>query len=198
MGSELEFIFYSVVSFFYQMEFEKDRDTKENGDDEEKVKSSENVSIKDGESSEKLPLSDDDDDDDKNNSDSKSSSAPGTDEKKPKPWVMHLLGFHSHLQNQKFCYFILKKTLKQFSEFPFSSRSFLKFSIFHLMNIIKLFKRLCFLFVLSTSKVILTSAYWFYVNRLSISVNVIKLQLTGPRALIASKFRNCLDRKHLL
>lgn len=67
------------------MEFEKDRDTKENGEDEEKVKSSENVSLKDGESSEKLPLSDDDDDDDKNNSDSKSSSAPGTDEKKMKP-----------------------------------------------------------------------------------------------------------------
>lgn len=85
MSENLEFIFHSVVSFLHQMEFEKDRDTKENGEDEEKVKSSENVSLKDGESSEKLPLSDDDDDDDKNNSDSKSSSAPGTDEKKMKP-----------------------------------------------------------------------------------------------------------------
>lgn len=78
------------------MDFEKDKDTKENGDEDndvdEKVKSSENVSIKGGESSEKLPLSedeenddDDEEEDDKNNTDSKSSSAPGTDDKKKKP-----------------------------------------------------------------------------------------------------------------
>lgn len=74
------------------MEFEKDKDTKENDADDidEKAKSTENVSVKDGETSEKLPLSDeedevDDDDDDKNNSDSKSSSIPGADDKKIKP-----------------------------------------------------------------------------------------------------------------
>lgn len=66
------------------MEFEKDKDTKENDD---KLKSTENVSIKDLGSPEKLPLSDEDDDeddDDKNTSDSKSSSVPGTDDKKKK------------------------------------------------------------------------------------------------------------------
>jgi hypothetical protein len=73
----------------HQLEFEKDKNTKEiDGDDEEgsenetseKIKSSENVSIKEMGSSEKLPLSDDEDD--KNTSDSKASSAPGTGEKK--------------------------------------------------------------------------------------------------------------------
>jgi hypothetical protein len=77
-----------------QMEFEKDRDTKESNNDndgDEKVKSSENVSsVKDSGSPEKLPISDDEEDedeeeDDKNTSDSKSSSAPGTDDKKKKP-----------------------------------------------------------------------------------------------------------------
>lgn len=65
------------------MEFEKDKDTKES-DGDDRVKSTENVSIKDLGSPEKLPLSDDDDDDDKN-SDSKSSSVPGTDDKKKRP-----------------------------------------------------------------------------------------------------------------
>lgn len=75
----------------HQLEFEKDKNTKEvdgDGEDDEasdnetseKVKSSENVSIKEMGSSEKLPLSDDEDD--KNTSDSKASSAPGTGEKK--------------------------------------------------------------------------------------------------------------------
>lgn len=62
------------------MEFEKDRDTKENND---KVKSTESVSIKDLGSPEKLPLSDDDDDDDDKNSDSKSSSVPDDKRKRP-------------------------------------------------------------------------------------------------------------------
>lgn len=75
----------------HQLEFEKDKNTKEgSGDDDEgsdnetseKVKSSENVSIKEMGSSEKLPLSDDEDD--KNTNDSRASSAPGTgDKKKP-------------------------------------------------------------------------------------------------------------------
>lgn len=93
MNLKLASFFHSIVSTFYQMEFEKDKDTKERDEDEEKVKSSENVSIKGGESSEKLPLSDEDDDDDedddRNNTDSKSSSAPGTDDKKKKPWVSY-------------------------------------------------------------------------------------------------------------
>lgn len=88
MSFKLESLFHSFITTLNQ-EFEKDRDTKENDEEDEKVKSSENVSIKGGESSEKLPLSDEDDDDDddeeKNNSDSKSSSAPGTDDKKKKP-----------------------------------------------------------------------------------------------------------------
>ncbi len=72
------------------MEFEKDKDTKEKEIDD-KVKSTESVSIKDIGSPEKRPLSDDDNDDDddfdddRNNSDSKSSSVPGTDDKKRKP-----------------------------------------------------------------------------------------------------------------
>lgn len=76
----------------HQLEFEKDKNTKEgNGDDDEegsdnetseKIKSSENVSIKEMGSSEKLPISDDEDD--KNTNDSRASSAPGTgDKKKP-------------------------------------------------------------------------------------------------------------------
>lgn len=88
MSFKLESFFHSIVSTLHQMEFEKDKDTKEHDEDEDKVKSSENVSIKNGESSEKLPLSDDDDDDDdddKNNTDSKASSVPGTDDKKKKP-----------------------------------------------------------------------------------------------------------------
>lgn len=90
MSYKLESLFHSLLVTLDKMEFEKDKDTKECDDDEndEKVKSSENVSIKEAESSEKLPLSDeeeDDEDDDKNNSDSKSSSAPGTDDKKKKP-----------------------------------------------------------------------------------------------------------------
>lgn len=75
------------------MEFEKDKDTKESdGDDvtesDKMIKSSENVSIKNEESSEKLPLSDEDEEEeeeDSKNTDSKSSSAPGTDDKKKKP-----------------------------------------------------------------------------------------------------------------
>lgn len=85
MSFKLESFFHSIIATLNQMEFEKDKDTKENDEVEEKVKSSENVSIKEAESSEKLPLSDDDDDgdDDKNNTDSKSSSIP--DDKKKKP-----------------------------------------------------------------------------------------------------------------
>lgn len=73
-----------------QLEFEKDKNTKEvEGDEDEeasendaseKIKSSENVSIKEMGSSEKLPLSDDEDE--KNTNDSRASSAPGTGEKK--------------------------------------------------------------------------------------------------------------------
>lgn len=67
---------------FLQIEFEKDKDTKESGDEvDEKEKVADNLAemFKDGESSEKA-LSDDEEDE-KNNTDSKSSS----DDKKGKP-----------------------------------------------------------------------------------------------------------------
>jgi hypothetical protein len=91
LASLLTSVYLALADDGHQLEFEKDKNTKEAEDVEdeegsdneisEKVKSSENVSIKEMGSSEKLPLSEDEEDD-KNISDSKASSAPGTGEKK--------------------------------------------------------------------------------------------------------------------
>lgn len=75
-------LFFSLS--LIQIEFEKDKDTKESGDEvDEKEKVADNVAemFKDGESSEKALSDDEEEEDEKNNTDSKSSS----DDKKGKP-----------------------------------------------------------------------------------------------------------------